>query len=206
MHLASLISQDNSRSGLFLVLALTAAGCGGASVSAPKYDPEAMAHAAMNEYDTNGDGKLDATELEACPALKDALANIAKDKQSHLTEEDLTERLRQFVDSKLGGVVPRCKVIRGNQGVANVTVTLVPERFMGETIQPASGTSGPDGTVHLKIEGADFPGARLGYYRIEASQKDPSGKELLPARYNSSSKLGCEVHHKKMESILIELD
>ncbi len=55
---------------LGLTLALAILGCSGAATPVPpaKYNPEEMAAAAMADYDTNHDGKLDAAELENCPA------------------------------------------------------------------------------------------------------------------------------------------
>src|SRR5437016_2611538 len=57
---------------LLVILASSAVGCssGATPVPVPRYDPDGMAHAAMEEYDKNRDGKLDAAELERCPALK----------------------------------------------------------------------------------------------------------------------------------------
>jgi hypothetical protein len=206
MHILSSGSAGKAPRALLLALSMGAAGCGSGGVPVPKYDPEGMARAAMTEYDTNSDGKLDAAELESCPALKEALPRIAKDKQPYLTEEDIAERLRQFVDSRVGLMATRCKVLRNGQGVAGVTVTFIPEKFMGDAIATGSGISDQNGTVNLKIEGEDFPGMRLGYYRIEASQKDASGKEMLAGKFNTNSKLGCEVHQKKIDLAFIELD
>ena len=58
-----------------LVLSLVA-GCGKkpdaglAPVEPAKYDPDAMAEAAIAQLDKNKDGTIDAAELTACPPLK----------------------------------------------------------------------------------------------------------------------------------------
>src|SRR5262245_47204394 len=53
------------------VLLLGAAGCSdGKRVEPPDFSPEEAAKQAMAAYDKNGDGALDATELEQCPPLK----------------------------------------------------------------------------------------------------------------------------------------
>ena len=196
-----------ARSIAFVVfVAVLAAGCGGGGVSAPRYDPGAMARAAMAEYDKNRDGKLDASELEACPALKSALPYIAKDKQAFLTEEDIAGRLREFQESKIGLLGTRCKVTREGSPVPGVTITFVPEAFMGDTIKPGSGISDAHGIANVAVSGEGPSGMSLGYYRIEASLKDVGGKETLPPQFNVNTKLGHEVQHKWPVVIPIHLD
>ncbi|HWY85158.1 MAG TPA: hypothetical protein VNX28_00460 [Gemmataceae bacterium] len=192
---------------LLVVLAGLGTGCGGpARVPAPVYDPEGMARAAMVDYDKNGDGKLDAAELEACPALKNALLHIGERKRAYLTEEEIADRLRQFQESKVGLSSIRCRVFRDGVGLAGVTVTFVPEGFMGGAIKPGSGISDKNGNVALKMDGETVDGLGLGFYRAEASLKDASGKETLPAQYNKSTKLGFEVNHGKMEIFQINIE
>jgi hypothetical protein len=193
---------------LAVIVAGSALGCGSRAVSIPRYDPENMAQQAMAEYDKDRDGKLDAGELEQCPALKKALPQIAKDKHPYLTEEDIADRLRQLVGSKVGLIGTQCRVIRDGKGFAGVTVTFIPEKFMGEAIRPGSGVSDAEGNVELKIAGESFPGLNPGYYRIEASLKDDSGKETLPARFNTETKLGQELHPRSRRPgiCLIDLD
>jgi hypothetical protein len=196
-----------ARWALFLVvLAGLGNGCGGAGrVAAPTYDPDSMARAAMLEFDRNSDGKLDAAELEACPALKSALPRITEGKRAYLTEEDIANELREFQESKLGLRSVRCRVLRDGLGVAGVVVTCTPESFMNDVIKPGTGTSDAKGNVHLKIVGEDTEGLALGYYRVEASLKE-SGKETLPEQFNKTTKLGLEVSHKKMDSFQIVLE
>jgi hypothetical protein len=97
----------------------------------------------------------------------------------------------------------RCRVTRDGQGLAGVTVTLRPEPFMGNALKPATGVSGADGTVPLRVS-PDLPGLSPGFYRIEASLiKD--GTETLPSRYNVQSGLGQEVAPALREEILVRL-
>ena len=37
------------------------------------------------------------------------------------------------------------------------------------------------------------PGVQCGWFRIEISKKDASGKEMIPAAYNTESTLGAEI-------------
>jgi hypothetical protein len=205
MHILSSGSILKARGTLlFVILGPLAAGCGSGGVPVPRYDPETMARAAMAEYDKNHDGKLDSSELEACPALKSALPYIAKDKQPYITEEDIAERLREFQQSRIGLLATRCKVTREGAPVPGVTVTFIPEGFMGNTIKSGSGISDTHGNAVIATEG--LPGLGLGYYRIEASLKDVGEKETLPPQFNTSTKLGHEIQHKRPVIIPVQLD
>ena len=175
-------------------------------MSPPRYDPEAMARAAMADYDKNRDGRLDAGELENFPALKSALPYIAKDKQVFLTEEDIADRLREFQQSKTGLLATRCKVTRDGSPVPGVTITFVPEKIMGDAIQPGSGISDARGNVNVAASAEGASGMGLGFYRIEASLKDVAGKETLPPQFNVNTKLGHEVQHKWPVVIPVRLD
>ena len=190
---------------LFLAGAVTA-GCGPSAVTIPKFDPDTIAQNAMDEYDKNKDGKLDEAELENCPALKNALPNMVGPDKKFLTEEDVAERLRKFQKSQVGLMGVRCLVFRGGKGVKDVTVTFIPEKFMGGTIKQASGISDEDGNVVLMAEGESVPGLNLGYYRIEASKKDADGNELLHPKFNKESKLGQEVPHNRAPTVSIDID
>ena len=181
-------------------------GCGHSAPEPPKFDPDAIAHAAMEEFDKNKDGKLDEDELENCPALKSALQLIAGQGRNYITEEDLAKRLEKFQKSGVAYSAVRCRVTRGGQGVKDITVSLIPEKFLGGTIKPASGVSDEDGDVVLKAEGSSIPGVNLGYYRVEASMKDDQGNELLAPRYNKESKFGLEVPNKQQAAVDITIE
>ena len=100
----------------------------------------------------------------------------------------------------------RCTVTRDGKGCPDVTVTFVPEKFMGDAIKPGSGISDADGNVDIKVGGEPISGLSLGYYRVEASLKDASGKETLPARFNTDTKIGQEVQQRRTSHTRIELD
>jgi hypothetical protein len=163
-----------------------------------------MAAAAMAEYDNNRDGKLDENELVRCPALKQLLVNLETDK-TYLTEQDIADRLRQFEKSKVGLMTTACVVSRDGKGVPDVTVTFTPEAFMGAGIKPATGISDAEGNVELKVAGETVGGVSLGFYRIEVSLLDPSGNETLPPKFNSETKLGQEINHRRSTILRIDL-
>ena len=188
-------------------LTLAVLGCGGRPAPLPptKYKPEEIAAAAMAQYDKNHDGKLDEMELEACPALKKLLKNLDKEDMPYLTEQDILDRVRQYEKSKVGLMGTRCRVTDGGRPRPDVTVKFIPEAFMGEGIKPASAVSDEIGIAELTIEGENVPGVSLGFYRVEASFKDSSGKELLPPKFNTETKYGQEVQTRRPDILHIDV-
>jgi len=169
------------------------------------FDPAEIGGRAVALYDGNKDGKLDAGELEKCPALKSALARADKNKDGCLDAEEIAERIEQYRASGVALTGVACIVTRDGQGVAGVTVTFVPESFMGDAAKKATGTSAANGNVQMATEGEPFPGVRLGFYRVEASLKDAAGNETVPARFNTATVLGQEVAHDSHGTLTIRL-
>jgi hypothetical protein len=169
-------------------------GCGGPDVLAvPSYSPERMAHDAMAEYDTNHDGYLDAKELERCPALKASLVSVDKDGDHRLSTDEITARIRTYVEDGVALKRVGCRVLLDGHPLHGATVTYVPEKFMGSVIQPASGVTNKKGEAALLTEGKKLPGVEPGFYRVQVSKTDASGKETIPARYNQDTTLGTEI-------------
>ena len=84
------------------------AGCSDTLPSAkmPPLDPAAIAQAAMSRYDGNGDGKLDAKELAASPAISAMLRTVKDHDAGHadsLTAADIAARVAAWKAS--GGVL-----------------------------------------------------------------------------------------------------
>jgi hypothetical protein len=186
---------------------LSAAGCSGTppAVTPPSFSARQATEAAMAEYDTNKDGFLDAQELQRCPALAHGLKNIDKNGDKKISAEELKERLESFAASDVGLVGIPCSVLLDGTPLGGATVTLRPEKFMGEAFKPATGVSDERGHVILKTEGQSVPGTRWGYFRIEVSKQDASGKEMLPARYNTATTLGQEIGVQRREAIAIRV-
>jgi hypothetical protein len=168
-----------------------AAGC--ARIHAPKFSPRDAAAKALEQYDTNHDGRLDAAELERCPALKHSLPRFDKDGDGFLTVDEIADRLAMYRRQEVGLVAVSCRALMDGRPLAGAEITFVPEAFLGPAAKPAVGTTNGLGHAVMTVENSSLLGAPPGLYRIEVSTKNAAGEETLPARYNVQTVLGEEV-------------
>jgi hypothetical protein len=181
----------NKSAFLFIVCTCLFTGCKGgkntdqAGKAEFSLTPEQTVEKIMAAYDSNGDGMLDAGELERCPSLKTLLGSMNK---SRLTAEEITDRLRSNQSVTVHAKSVRCLVTLDGQELADAVVTLTPEPFHGSGIATATGTTGPDGKADLKAP----KGVSNAFYRVSIS-KQVGGQETLPSIYNSATTLGAEV-------------
>lgn len=195
-----------------LILLCIAIGCSRApkNLSPPPLDPDAAAAKAMELFDENSDGTLDRSELANSPGLKACLKTTDSDRDGSLTQQEIRDRLQVFVDS--GTAIRSFQVeLRRRGGEArNLKLTAVPEPFLQEYIEPATGETNVAGVVTPNIEFTDpeirkqgYGGMRLGMYRLQIESLD--GK-TIPAKYNEDTELGIEVgldHHAPLPSFII---
>jgi hypothetical protein len=165
------------------------------SLKMPPLDPVAIAKEAIGRYDSNSDGKLDAKELAASPALGALLATVKKHDAGHadsLTAEDIAARVDAWKQS--GGVLfsGRTKVTLDGKPLEGALVTWEPEPYLGPAYHPLSGTTNKNGYAYLSPALEDFQGIYVGLYTVRISKK-VQGKETIPACYNEKSTLGREV-------------
>jgi hypothetical protein len=180
------------RLGLLVTVAsvVMLGGCfgGPARRKPPTIDASASAAQALKEYDGNGDGKLGPDELDKVPAVKAELADLG----SGVTADKIAERIRGWQETKVARTSVTCVVKLNGALLKDATVTLVPEKFLGDQIRPCRGETGNDGTAILAVPGDNARGIPYGFYRIEVSKKDGS-RETVPERYNAQTTLGVEV-------------
>jgi hypothetical protein len=174
-------------------LLLLAVGCSGRRVTPPRIAPESAGQQALAAYDSNHDGALDAKELEQCPALRDALKAADRDGDGRLSADEIAARITTYQASRIGLLACACQVTLDGRPLADATVSLVPEKFLGPDVKPASGVSDARGMVVLQTQGAEVPGVACALYRVEVSKKNAAGQETIPARYNTQTVLGLEV-------------
>jgi hypothetical protein len=184
---------------LAAALAVVAVSCSSQPVAhEPGYSAADAAHRALAQYDKNHDGVLDVSELEQCPALKDLLKELDQSKSDghrtgYLSAAEIENRLVSFQKKHIALLGIRCLVLLDDSPLAEATVTLVPEGFMGPEFKPASGVTDAEGWTRFQTEGQEYPGVTPGYYRVQVSKKDAGQREMLPTRYNTQSILGKEV-------------
>ena len=173
-----------------LGVALFAVGCSSPeppSVSAPKFDPDAMVAAAIKEFDKNSNGTIEGDELNACPALKASLALFDKNNDKKISADELKARFAGYAASGVGTTSANIHVLLDGQPLVGATVTLTPEACMGGAVKSATGTTTGDGTVlDFTIDGKTLPGLQIGLYRVSVAKSD------LPDKL-AKQLLGCEI-------------
>ncbi|MBU0716914.1 MAG: hypothetical protein KJ749_01590 [Planctomycetes bacterium] len=183
-----------------ILMGLCLLGCGGrpSRVAPPALDPAGAAAEAIRQFDTNGDGRLASSELEACPGLKAAAGEADQNGDGELSAEEIAGRIGTWAADRVAMVAVNCSVVRNGRPLPGARVTFVPEKFLGPNIKPASGTSNDAGRVDLAVEGAQVQGmCHCGFFRVEVSKKE-GGRELIPAKYNSQTVLGEEIVEDSM--------
>ena len=172
---------------------LAGLGCWGsvpAQVAPPGIDP-AAASKAMQEFDANKDGYLDAKELEKAPGLKAALSKIDTNGDGKISADEINARIKVWKDSKVARMTIICRVTHNGKPLEGATVVLEPEKFLGDQLKTASGVTDAAGTAFptASYEGSDTKGIAPGFYRVRITK---SG-ENIPAKYNAETTLGQEV-------------
>jgi hypothetical protein len=175
-----------------LLALLLPAACSG-RITPPPLDADEAGRLALQEYDLNKDGALDAAEAGRCPALLAAFKTIDKNGDGKLSAGEIAERVRAWQATRVGLVVLSCQVLLDDRPLPDATLTLTPEKLLGPSLKPATGVTDQNGLAHPRSEGAALAGVACGLYRVEISKKTPQGQERLPARYNSRTTLGLEV-------------
>jgi hypothetical protein len=163
-------------------------------VPAPAINPAAAGQQAIERYDTDGDGLIRGNELNKAPGLKNALENLDTNQDGGVSAEEIAERVKAWQQTKVGTMSLSCTVTYRGQPLPGATVKFVPEEFLGDEIQSASGQTDEFGVAMLNLPGdPDLPGAvpgvQCGLYRVEITK---AGADI-PAIYNTQTILGQEV-------------
>ena len=149
----------------------------------------------MDLYDTDGDRKLSATELEASPGLSASLATYDTDGDGMISEAEIAARLQQFVDTNVALNRLSAEVTLDGRPLGDAEVRFVPEVYLGEQIRPASGKTRKGGTASMAVADEDLPenqkgirGIHAGTFRVEITHPERE----IPAEYNTQTTLGYE--------------
>jgi hypothetical protein len=169
-------------------------------VKQPSIDPTSAGRQAMEQYDTNGDGKVAGDELEKAPALKAALPRLDTDQDGGVTADEVAARVNAWKAMQSGMTGVRMNFTLDGQPLADANVTLEPEAFLGDEVIAAVGVTSQFGDASPSIPKEQRPdptlpgGAHFGLYKVRVS-KMVNGKETIPARYNAETTLGQEVSY-----------
>jgi hypothetical protein len=179
------------RTLLLIASVIVLCGCSGGSLPRVYPDkPDSRAgERAIELYDANKDGFLDAKELEKVPGLKAAMQKVDADKDGKISAAEISARIKSWADSKLGRMGVSCIVTHNGRPLAGATVKFLPEAFLGGDLKPGEGTADANGLARLMTSGTGQRGICPGFYRVEITK---SG-EPIPARYNTETELGQEV-------------
>ncbi len=177
-----------------LALAAVSLALGCSFGSQPRVYPDKpdarAAERAMQLYDANGDGFLDAKELDKkAPGLKAAMRRVDLDGDGKISAAEISARIQAWADSKLGRKGVLCVVKHGGEPLAGAAVKFIPEKFLGDNLKTAEGTTDDHGMARISVSGSTQRGISPGFYRVEISKDG----EAIPAEYNTETRLGQEV-------------
>ncbi|MEZ6070915.1 MAG: hypothetical protein R3C10_11730 [Pirellulales bacterium] len=147
----------------------------------------------MDMYDTDKNGTLSAGELNQCPSIKNALAEIDRNGDQAVDLDELITRVRNYADSQLGRTTLAAAFTLDGEPLEDAEITFEPEPFLAEAIEPAVGRTNAQGVAIPRTSSDDAPGITAGMFKVRVSRKDVSGSEEIPKRYNSETELGQEV-------------
>jgi hypothetical protein len=193
------LQASPARLGLLIgcVVILAAGGCWDSApdrIVPPGIDAAAAGQGAMEQYDTNKDGKVDGEELDKAPTLKAAIDNLDTNKDGAVSADEVAARVKTWQDSRVGVYNLSCTVYYKGKPLSDATVTFVPEKFLGDSVKPATGVTDQSGTVCPSVaqdaSNADFPpGAHPGLFLVKITKDGLN----IPAKYNAETTLGEEV-------------
>jgi hypothetical protein len=156
-------------------------------------DPAAAGKAAIEQYDTDYNSRIEGKELEAAGSLKSNLEKIDLNGDKAITADEIADRVSYWQSSKqLWSRTPiRCMVFHNKELLADAEVKLVPEKFLGDKLKAAKGKTSFNGVAILHAENHDSGdplGVGPGFYKVEITKAG----EAIPAKYNTNTILGID--------------
>ena len=160
----------------------------------PAIDASAAGKLAIEQYDKDGDGLIKGPELNKAPALKAAIENLDTNRDGAVSADEITARVKAWQKSNVGKTSLSCTVTYRGGPLQGATVKFVPEKFLGDEIQTATGETDQSGVAVLSVpldpdRPDDVSGVHYGLYRVEITKQGTN----IPAKYNTQTILGQEV-------------
>ncbi|MCO6044322.1 hypothetical protein NG895_10430 [Aeoliella sp. ICT_H6.2] len=135
-------------------------GCGGSEEQDflnRSVSPSSLVSQAMQQSDTNGDGQLDAAELESCISLRDSLSAYDTDGDGAISQAELLARIEQLFKDGVILTNVSCTVTKGRSPVSNARVVFEPAPFMESVLEPASGVTDSSGVALIAVADDRLP-------------------------------------------------
>lgn len=182
---------------VFCMGTLLLAGCsrGPAATSIPYVDPSQSAQLAMELYDKDQDGALNEAELAACAGILGHLSLYDLDKNGSVSQEEIEKQITELRSSGVGLTMLSVQVRLDGRSLKGAQLKLIPEKYLGDEVKPAAGTTNARGIATMDIRDADLPesdhgllGVHYGTYKLEVTHPDVP----IPAKYNTQTTLGYE--------------
>jgi hypothetical protein len=187
------------------------AGCtqGPRAVELPSVDASDVAAFAMEHYDANHDGAIDAAEMASCPPLVVALASYDVDSNGQLSVGEIEAHMTRLYGPGAALTGVDCTVAVNGRPLRGATVKFRPVEMHESSIKPAQGVTDDSGVARMAMDDKELPddlkGARLmqpGLYHVEITHPTVT----LPARYNAATELGFEVDPSERGGVSARFD
>jgi hypothetical protein len=174
------MTKTRGIAGALALLGLAFSGCSGgtpARVYVPEYDVSTISEQAIELNDKDGDGVLSEEELKQAKSLRSGMSRLDADKDGKLTVDEVAARLQRYLDFKVGLAPVDCTLIHNGRPLAGAAVIYEPEKFMGDSVPPASGVTGAEGMTTISVASEFLPspkysGAKPGFYRVRVTLAD----------------------------------
>jgi hypothetical protein len=177
------------------IAAVFVMGCssGPSRVSPPSIDADDAGEKAVAQYDQDDDGLLSKQELEHCPAILLRMERFDADQDNSVSAAEIAERIRKWQKIRVALLPLGVRITLNGRPLSGAEVRLIPEEFLGDSIQPASGTTDATGMCTPAISAdklpedlTDFRGVHLGLYQVEVTH---------PTKKLGDQRLGTEIDH-----------
>lgn len=198
----------SSRLWLAAVVTIAVTGCSGKPKPPPSsgVDPQAAGAKAVADLDADKDGKLSDAELKKCPGLHSAVKRLDKDGDGQLSAEEIAGRVQSWLNSGTIVIEAAVQITLDGRALEDAEVAFEPEPFLGGGLQSVKGVTNKIGQVMFQTSSTSgYPGLYLGFYRVRVT-KNKGGKELIPAKYNTETELGCEIAADITDRAMIEFN
>jgi EF hand domain-containing protein len=176
-----------------IIMAAAIIGCGStgrSTIKIPSVDSTAAAKSALELYDKDGSGALDAAELAACPGMLAAMKRYDTNGDGQVSGEEVAAHLASLYSNGVGLTVVNCRVIAGTRLVAGAKVRFVPEPFLAGAVLSAAGTTGENGSAIIAIEDEALPADQRA---LRSMQPGIYRVHIEHASFKQPPTLGCEI-------------